>query len=54
MTRPGPRDAHLGAKYARPDSMYEPLSAGLDPDLCANELVEIFDRATHPGTQATT
>lgn len=28
------------------DSMYTPLATGLDPDRCADELVELFDRAT--------
>jgi AcrR family transcriptional regulator len=30
------------------DGVYGPLSGGLDPELCADELVEIFDRATRP------
>jgi AcrR family transcriptional regulator len=30
------------------DSMYTPLSTGLDPGHCADELVELFDRATRP------
>jgi AcrR family transcriptional regulator len=30
------------------DNVYTPLSAGLDPELCADELVELFDRATRP------
>jgi len=28
------------------DSMYEPIAAGSDPTTCANQLVELFDRAT--------
>ncbi|MFI9724303.1 TetR/AcrR family transcriptional regulator [Streptomyces sp. NPDC052396] len=28
------------------DGVYEPLSAGIDPGECAEELVEFFDRAT--------
>lgn len=52
--RPGNPRLLAAVLRASIDSMYEPLSAGLDPDLCANELVEIFDRATHPGSQATT
>jgi AcrR family transcriptional regulator len=28
------------------DGVYGPLAEGLDPEVCANELVEIFDRAT--------
>ena len=30
------------------DSMYKPLAAGSDPTTCADELVELFDRATRP------
>ena len=30
------------------DSMYQPLAAGRDPTTCANQLVELFDRATRP------
>ena len=30
------------------DSMYEPIAAGTDPMTCAQELVELFDRATGP------
>jgi AcrR family transcriptional regulator len=30
------------------DAMYAPLSTGLHPDECANELIELFDRATLP------
>jgi AcrR family transcriptional regulator len=30
------------------DSVYEPLAAGSDPMTCANELVDLFDRATRP------
>jgi AcrR family transcriptional regulator len=31
------------------DSMYQPIAAGTDPAACANELVELFDRATRSG-----
>lgn len=27
------------------DSVYEPIAAGADPTRCANQLVELFDRA---------
>lgn len=30
------------------DSMYQPIAAGTDPMTCAQELVELFDRATGP------
>ncbi len=30
------------------DSVYQPLAAGRDPVACANELVDLFDRATRP------
>ncbi|MBO2445480.1 TetR/AcrR family transcriptional regulator [Actinomadura barringtoniae] len=30
------------------DGAYGPLAEGMDPEQCANELVQIFDRATRP------
>ncbi|MGW8374944.1 TetR/AcrR family transcriptional regulator [Streptomyces sp. ODS28] len=30
------------------DGMYEPLAAGAEPDACAGELAELFDRAVRP------
>jgi AcrR family transcriptional regulator len=30
------------------DSMYQPIAAGTDPTTCANEMVDLFDRATGP------
>jgi AcrR family transcriptional regulator len=30
------------------DNVYTPLSAGIAPDVCANELIDLFDRATRP------
>lgn len=46
-----PCNARLLAAVLRAsiDSMYEPLSRGVDPDVCANELVVTFDRATYAG-----
>jgi AcrR family transcriptional regulator len=46
--RPCDPQIMAAALRASIDSTYGPLSAGVDPDLCANELVELFDRATEP------
>ncbi len=44
--RPFDPQVMAAALRASIDSVVPLLSAGLDPDLCANELVELFDRAT--------
>ncbi|WP_329194119.1 TetR/AcrR family transcriptional regulator [Streptomyces sp. NBC_01435] len=46
--RPCNSQIMAAALRASLDSMYGLLSAGVDAELCAKELVELFDRATRP------
>jgi AcrR family transcriptional regulator len=46
--RPGNPQVMAATLRAALDAMYTPLAAGLHADECADELVEIFDRATRP------
>jgi AcrR family transcriptional regulator len=46
--RPGNPQVMAAALRGALDSMSAPLAAGLDPGQCAEELVELFDRATRP------